>query len=160
MTSLFAALCCTATLVIKVPSPTGGYVNAGDVLVILGSFLLGPYWGCAASGLGSALSDLISGYPHYIPGTFIIKALMALVSGIILRRIRMKKLVSAVIAGAAAEVIMISGYLLYSGIILGYGAAALASVPGNCVQGVFGLAAGSALYLAISDIPGISSLFD
>ena len=37
MTALFAALGCVATTVIKVPSPTGGYMNLGDTAVLLGA---------------------------------------------------------------------------------------------------------------------------
>ena len=41
-TALLAALACAATMVIHVPSPTGGYMNLGDTVVLLGAFLLGP----------------------------------------------------------------------------------------------------------------------
>ena len=37
MAAVFAALACVATMVIKVPSPTGGYMNLGDT--VLNSFL-------------------------------------------------------------------------------------------------------------------------
>ena len=37
-----AALVCVATLVVQVPSPTGGYVNVGDGFVLLSGWLLGP----------------------------------------------------------------------------------------------------------------------
>ena len=36
MTAAFAALACVDTMVIKVPSPTGGYMNLGDTVVLLG----------------------------------------------------------------------------------------------------------------------------
>ena len=75
---LFIALTVVATMVIQVPSPTGGYVNAGDVLVILGGFVLGPLWGAVAAGAGSALADIFAGYIIYAPATFVIKGLMAL----------------------------------------------------------------------------------
>ena len=35
MTAAFAALACAATMVVKVPSPTGGYMNLGDTVVLL-----------------------------------------------------------------------------------------------------------------------------
>ena len=50
MTGLFAALGCVATLVLQIPSPTGGYLNLGDTVVILGAYLLGPALGAAAGG--------------------------------------------------------------------------------------------------------------
>mgnify|MGYP001774926226 FL=1 len=60
--ALFAALSCVATMVIKIPTPTGGYIHAGDAVVLLSAFLLGPWWGAAAAGLGSCLADILSGY--------------------------------------------------------------------------------------------------
>ncbi len=35
MAAAFAALACVATMVVKVPSPTGGYMNLGDTVVLL-----------------------------------------------------------------------------------------------------------------------------
>ena len=32
-TAMLMALCCVATLVIKIPTVTGGYLNAGDIVV-------------------------------------------------------------------------------------------------------------------------------
>ena len=61
-TALMAALACVATMVIRVPSPTGGYMNLGDTVVLLGAFLLGPWYGALAGGIGSALADVLSGY--------------------------------------------------------------------------------------------------
>ena len=34
-TAMLMALCCVATLVIKIPTVTGGYLNAGDFVVVL-----------------------------------------------------------------------------------------------------------------------------
>ena len=44
MAGLFAALGCVATMVLQVPSPTGGYMNLGDTVVLLGAYLLGPVY--------------------------------------------------------------------------------------------------------------------
>lgn len=52
MTALFAALGYVATRVLQVPSPSGGYLNLGDAVVLLGAYLLGPVYGAAAGGLG------------------------------------------------------------------------------------------------------------
>ena len=61
LTGLFAAMGCVATMVLMVPSPTGGYMNLGDAVVLLGAYLLGPVWGAVAGGVGPALADLLSG---------------------------------------------------------------------------------------------------
>ena len=76
--ALFAALTCVGTMIIKIPTPTMGYIHPGDGFVLLSGLLLGPIWGTLAAGIGSALSDLIGGYFVYVPATFIIKALTAL----------------------------------------------------------------------------------
>ena len=39
MAAAFAALACVATMVVKVPSPTGGYMNLGDTVVLLAQLL-------------------------------------------------------------------------------------------------------------------------
>ena len=51
--ALFAALSCAATLAIRIPSPTGGYMNLGDTVVLLGAYLLGGGFGAAAGGSGA-----------------------------------------------------------------------------------------------------------
>ncbi|MGI5935506.1 MAG: ECF transporter S component [Oscillospiraceae bacterium] len=159
MGALFAALTCVATIVIVIPSPTGGYVNPGDSMVLLGAFLLGPTWGAISAGLGSALADAILGYVVYAPGTLVIKGAMALLSGFLLRKMGgSKPAVAAFLASLAGAVLMVLGYFVYSAVFLGYGWGALADIPGNCVQGIFGSVAGSALFLALSKMPYIREL--
>ena len=149
--ALFAALSCVATMVIRIPTPIGGYIHAGDAVVLLSAFLLGPWWGAAAAGLGSGLADLIAGYGLYVPGTFVIKFVVALLGGLVLRCKFIRALpVRAVAAGLVGEIFMVLGYLGYEAVILGYGAAAVGGVPMNCIQGAFGVVAGAALFLALS----------
>lgn len=152
--ALFAALSCVATMVLRIPTPIGGYIHAGDAVVLLAGFLLGPWWGAAAAGLGSALADLIAGYSLYVPGTFAIKFIVALMAGCLLRSRTYRGLIKSaavrsLTAGVIGEAVMVIGYLAYEGLLLGYGAAAIGSVPMNCIQGAFGIAAGCALYIAL-----------
>ena len=60
LAALFAALCTVMTMVIQVPSPMQGYVNLGDCAVLLSAWVLGPWYGGAAAGLGSMLADLLA----------------------------------------------------------------------------------------------------
>ena len=138
MSSLFAALICVATLVVQIPIPaTHGYINLGDCFVILSGFLLGPLYGALASGIGSALTDVISGYAIYAPATFIIKAMMAVMVSVITRK--RKTVLRAAPAAFTAEIIMIGGYYIFEALILKYGSAALAGVPMNLIQGGAGI---------------------
>jgi uncharacterized membrane protein len=159
--ALFAALCCVSTMVIKINTPLGGYIHAGDAVVLLGAFLLGPGWGALAAGLGSALADIIAGYLIYAPGTLIIKALMAIIAGKLLHSHRFRHpAASAVFAGAVAELMMVVGYFLYECFILAFGFPAIANVPMNLLQGVFGTVAGAALFGALVKTPYIRRLFN
>ena len=154
LASLFAALAAVMTMVVRVPSPMGGYVNLGDCAVLLSAWVLGPGLGCAAAGLGSMLSDLL-GYTLYAPGTLVIKGGMALLAGWLFHRFPRGKsapaLPALLVSGGLAEALMIAGYFLYEAapFPVGLGLAALANVPFNAVQGVFGLASATAVYLAL-----------
>lgn len=147
LSSLMAALTCVATMVIEIPSPANGYVNLGDCVVLLSGWLLGPWYGAAAAGIGSMLADIFAGYAYYAPGTLVIKGLMGLVAAVI-SRIFGKKMpkVAVLVSGIAAEVLMVVGYFIYAAAFLQYGAAgAAASVPGNLMQGVFAVIAATVL---------------
>lgn len=141
LSALMAALVYVATSIIQIPSPVNGYVNLGDCFVLLSGWLLGPWWGAAAGGIGSMLADLLLGYGHYAPGTLVIKGAMALVAALVFKAFR-KNTAGALIGGVAAEVVMVAGYFGYAALLLGKGIGAAASVPGNLVQGAVGLVAG------------------
>ena len=49
---LLAALCCVATMIIKIPSPLKGYLNLGDCIVLVSGWLLAPGYALAAAGIG------------------------------------------------------------------------------------------------------------
>ncbi len=143
--AVMIALTCVLTLAVKIPTPTKGYLNLGDCAVLLSGWLLGPVWGAVAGGFGSALADLFAGYPIYVPGTLLIKAVMAAVVAIVPRlfrgggdgRSRTGRIVGAVIA----EAFMAAGYWLYEAVVIGEGfAAAFAGVSGNVFQGLAGIA--------------------
>lgn len=157
-TALVAALSCVATLVIRIPSPTGGYMNLGDTVVLLGAYLLGGGYGAAAAAIGPAMADLLSGYPVYVPATLVIKALMALLAAAIYHGFG-KRRWSLILAGLAAEVLMVGGYWAYDSILMGSVAGALAGVPSNAVQSVLGIAASTILALALRGVKPLREHF-
>ena len=135
ITGVLAALTCAATMVVRVPSPSGGYMNLGDTLVLLSAWLLGPWYGAAAAGIGSALADLI-GYPLYAPATLLIKGGMAIIAGLLLRRGKGRLLPTL-----PAEALMIVGYWVFDGILTGSLMGAAVGIPSNLMQAAFGIAA-------------------
>ena len=150
-TALFTALTTVATLVIQVPSPMSGYVNLGDAMVLLSAWILGPVYGTAAAGIGSMLADLLSGYAYYAPGTLQVTA-GQLKSSLALQDKTKGKRFAKVVSGLLAEIIMVVGYFGYAGLILGNGLSAALSIPGNLVQGGFGIIVSTVVYLALSQV--------
>lgn len=135
--SMLAALCCVATMIIKIPSPLKGYLNLGDCVVLLSGWLLSPAYGFFAAGIGSALADVFSGYVIYAPATFIIKGIMAIIAHFCFNRLHNKldKTSSRIIGGILAEIEMILGYFVFEGFMYGF-APSLVNIPANGVQGL------------------------
>ena len=144
-----AALSCAATMVLRIPSPTGGYLNLGDAVVLLGAYLLGPAWGALAGGIGPALADLLAGYAAYVPATLVIKALMGLLAALGYRWARERAGGWTAACAVIAEMVMVAGYALYDGFLSGSLAVGMTGVPGNIVQGAFGAAASTLVCLAL-----------
>ena len=149
--ALLAALTTVATMIIKIPTPTQGYIHLGDSMVLLSGILLGPGLGAVAAGIGSMLADLFGGYMAWVPGTFAIKALTALVGGWLyhhmIGRDKLHTPVRVALCGIPAEILMVAGYYFYGfGMELLAGSSAmaaavatLAGVPFNVVQGLAGV---------------------
>jgi len=77
-------LVCLVTLFIRVPLPSRGYFNVGDVAVVfagltlgrsLGKGMPGFLWAGAVAGLGSATADILSGFAIFAPLTFVAKGM-------------------------------------------------------------------------------------
>ena len=141
--SLLAALCCIATMIIKIPSPLKGYLNLGDCVVLLSGWLLPPTYGFVAAGIGSALADVFSGYVIYAPATFIIKGIMAIVAHFCFKSMHNKfgNTPSRIIGGALSEIEMVLGYFVFEGFMYGF-APSVVNIPANVAQGIAGLIIG------------------
>lgn len=136
LSALLAALVCVSTMLIRIPSPFKGYINLGDCAVLLCGWILPPFYGFLAAGIGSALADIFAGYIIYAPVTFFIKGLMSITAYYIFKRFS-----SRILGGIAAECIMVFGYYAFEGILYGF-IPALVSLPVNAIQGIVGLVLG------------------
>lgn len=147
--ALFAALVCTATMSIRIPTPgTGGYVHPGDGVVILCGLFLSPGWAFLSAGIGSCLADLLGGYFIYVPITLVIKGLVAFFTSrlVLFLGKRFSSPWPAVLGGGILDIVLVSGGYYFSESLL-YGAAgAAASVPANLIQGGSGLLIACVLY--------------
>jgi uncharacterized membrane protein len=66
------------TLFIRIPLPSRGYFNFGDVAVVFSGLVLGSltrkrnfWWGAGAGGIGAALADIIGGFGMFAPITLV-----------------------------------------------------------------------------------------
>lgn len=141
LSGVMAALVAIATYLVQIPNPpTHGYINFGDIMIVVSALTFGPIVGGAAGSIGSALSDLASPYAYFAPFTFVVKGIEGVLAGLISNRRNPRRDVVAVIV-AGAE--MVTGYFLVEFFPLQVGWAALTEVPGNISQivvgGVFGI---------------------
>ena len=146
LASMLAALCCVATMIIKIPSPLKGYLNLGDCVVLLSGWLLSPTYGFLAAGIGSGLADVFSGYAVYAPATFLIKGIMAIIAYFSFKCMSTKlgKTTSRLVGGVFAELEMVLGYFIFEGFMYGFAPSAV-NIPANAMQGLAGIIIGLVL---------------
>lgn len=85
LTGLMTALVFLMTMAVRVPIPfTNGFIHLGDSMIFLSVLIVGPFYGAFASGVGSMLSNILGGFPHYAIPTLIIKSTMALLMGLVI----------------------------------------------------------------------------
>ena len=161
LTGVFTALVMAATSFFRIPvAATNGYVHLGDSMIFLAVMILGRKNGTIAGATGSALADLLGGYAHWVPWTFVIKGLMAFACGTVLYAGQDSESegyegassspVRSILAMALGSLIMISGYFIAHRFIYGTMAAPLAALPGNLIQG----SAGTVIALVVSQALG------
>lgn len=110
----------------------GAYVHFGDAFIYFTAFLLGGPIAAIAAALGSAICDLSTGYTVYVPATLLIKGLMGLTAGLLLKKRKFWVYILACVIGGA---IMTAGYALYEICIPPFGLAyALFNIPFNMGQ--------------------------
>ncbi len=153
--AMFAALICVATRIIQIPGPSSGYMHLGDCFILIGSWVLGPVYGFAASAIGSAIADATSPFAVYVPGTILIKGAMAAIAALIMRAFVNKapkyRTVGFFVSGIASEIFMVSGYFLYETVFMQLAIpAALDGVVRSSIQGAFGLVLGVILIQVIA----------
>lgn len=162
-TALFASLCCIATYIIAIPLPYG-YLNIGDVFVLMSGWCLGALYGGIAAAVGSALADVLSGYALYAPVTFLIKggvAAFAYMLYVVFKKCIQKESFDFLFRAAAAfiaELWMVVGYFLFESILYGV-AGGLLSVIGNVIQGGACLLCGTLFVTLLRNIASVKRTF-
>lgn len=162
--ALFAAFTCILTFLVPFTIPTtGGYINLGDIGVMISGLLFGPIIGGFAGGIGSAFTDLFLAPVYAIP-TLIIKGLEGFIVGLIAnpRKFYKKYNFRDVLAVIIGGFIMVFGYFLAEIILYGFPSALFELFFNGAIQ--FGLGALVASIFTIfarkNIITSLSQVFD
>ena len=148
LTGMLTALTTVATIAIRIPTATKGYINLGDTAVNISGWLIGGVYGGVAGGIGSLFADIISVCYIYAPATLVIKFLMAFCAyGVY--NLCSKKFSSSfarIISVIISETIMITGYDIFTGFMYKSVYSAITALPEFAVQGIMGGAFSVILY--------------
>jgi uncharacterized membrane protein len=149
---LLTGLVLVATMFLHIPNGFGGNLNLGDGVIFASAMILGPFAGIIAA-LGSVLADLFSGYGQYAPATLVIKGLMGLVAGLMLRTGKIDKYLYTAFVFMICELIMIAGYFAFESVLFGL-TVSLPSILPNIIQAVAGIAIG------LASVPMVKRIFE
>jgi len=151
--AVLAAVVFLVTFLTRIPVPFPGtssaYIHLGDTVIFITAYLLGGPIAAAVAAVGSGLADMAAGAVIYIPATFVIKGLMGLCAGALMRVRGMAFYALAAVAGGA---IMTAGYFLYELLLFGF-AYAVPALPYNLIQW------GGSLVIALALFPALRRVY-
>ena len=136
LAAVMAAVVFLATFVPRIPIPLG-YAHLGDAAIFLMVLFLGRRETLIAACFGSALSDLLGGFPLWIVPTLIIKYFMADIAWRVIRPDQKRASLARLVVGfLLASAWMAAAYTLFGAMLYDSLAAGLASAPGLIAEGV------------------------
>ncbi len=141
--ALMTAVVLATTLFTKIDMPMG-YLNLGDLVIMIITCISPFKIALVAAGVGSAMADLLSGYPIYILFTLGIKMGEVILLHYLLKIFKEPK--QMIIPFLSAGLFMV---LLYGGadvIIMGNFNAFPGSIIGNLPQGIISAVLAALLY--------------
>lgn len=130
-----------ATFVPRIPIPLG-YAHLGDAAIFLMVLFIGRREMLFAACFGSALSDLLGGFPLWIMPTLVIKFFMADIAWRFIRpdREEAASLPRMMVGFLAGSLWMSVAYTLFGALLYDSLAAGLASAPGLIAEGLLNTA--------------------
>lgn len=151
--AVLTAVVVVFTILVKIPTPTKGYLNLADLAICFIAFTFSPVTAFIAGGLGTCLADILSGYPQWAPISFVVHGLEGLLVAMIVKRtsdqisegVKVSNL-KVLLAMIICIIVVAGGYFILGATVMSVGwAAAAAGVPGNIAQAGIGVIAGYAL---------------
>jgi len=148
--AMMVALTVTLSILFIIPIPaTKGFVTLCEVGIYASALLFGPGGGFLVGALSGGLIDMISGYPEWAIFSIIIHGIQGFILGYLYQKYPNKK--GLTVGFLFASLFMIIGYALATALLFGW-PAGLASLPGNCVQNIFGIAVTVPLFHALQRV--------
>lgn len=143
--SILTAVVVIFTIAVRIPiAPTRGYLNFGDVAIFFTAFTFGPISAFIAGGVGTALADVLVGYGHWAPISFVAHGLQGLFIGfvyIFMEKNKYNIFLNSLVCFIVGSLFMVSAYFVASIFMTGIGAAVV-EIPGNILQNVAGVVGG------------------
>ena len=144
------------TLFVRIPLPSRGYFNFGDVAVVFSGLVLGQlaqrrkfFWGAAAGGVGSAMADIVGGFGMFAPITLVAKGLEGGLCALASGKPRSARWIFLLLGGAA----MVGSYFIAEALMPNIGLqGAVSEVVPNLIQAGGGIAGGTLTYGAYRHI--------
>lgn len=136
--TVFGALLIAISVVlgrlVLIPVPmTKGNINLCDLGILIGSLLLGPWYGLIIGGFSGMLLDLFSGYTQYMFFSFIAHGLEGLAAGWLYRKTNSKAFSLTI-----GVILMVIGYFFTDWYLSKTLMTALISIGTNILQGAVG----------------------
>jgi uncharacterized membrane protein len=151
--AVLTAVVVVFTILVKIPTPTKGYLNLADLAICFIAFTFSPVTAFIAGGLGTCLADILSGYPQWAPISFVVHGLEGLLVALIVKRtsdqisegVKVSNL-KVLLAMIICIIVVAGGYFILGATVMSVGwAGAATGIPGNIAQAGIGVIAGYAL---------------
>ncbi|MDF2591593.1 MAG: transporter component [Clostridia bacterium] len=134
--ALMTAITYLAVSFLHIPYGSGGVVHLGDSIIFVTAILFGTRQAVISGAIGMTMFDAFSQYAYYAPYTFVIKAIMALLIGLIANSGHSKgnSWVKNIIGIVLAGIWGVAGYFGAETIMYGSYYTAAINVLGNVIQ--------------------------
>lgn len=137
LSAILMALCYILTSFAVIPMPSGeGFLNFGDVMILIAVLYAGPWWGALVGAAAGALADLTLGATFYIPFTIIAKGGEAILAGYLSKLFKHKIKIVGYIIGALWMILV---YFICSLIFLENKTVALVNLGFDAIQATVSL---------------------
>jgi uncharacterized membrane protein len=157
ITSMLIALVFVSTVFLNIRLPiaaNGGLVHLGTAMLFIASILFGPKKGALAGAIGMGLFDIIGGWVLWAPITIVARGLQGYIVGKIswLNGHKGNSLALNLTGTIISIPFMIAVYYIGESFLYGNWITPLASIPGDLLQNVLGIAIAIPICIALKKV--------